>query len=380
MHWNEPGLVLLEDSLSRFRACGKLSVAMGTHLQHLDPDLLASQTDWLRRLARRLVRNEDLAEDVVQETMLHALQRPPTGTSSESGLRAWLSGVARNLARMSRRTEGRRVARESAYATSRRAHAPASDDVVERATQARRLMDAVLSLDEPYRRAVLFAYEEQLSAAAIAKRMDVTPELARKRISRGLAQLRVLLAEQDEEDRHAWLSGLAVLCKDPALGPALWTGGIMMSTKIAALAAACVLFLAFGMWAFRDGGEDGSSLDPVVAGSPAGSPSEPPAGVAEPSTAQPVVEEAAKPRVSIAVDAPTATPTTRAIRGRLLLNDDLTPVRGARILAAAAGVDEPTQAPNGETLAEDRRPGTLRVFSRGGCSRGSAGWGSVGST
>ena len=43
-----------------------------------DPAAIVPHTEGLRRLARGLVRGDDLAGDVVQQTMLVALEAPPT--------------------------------------------------------------------------------------------------------------------------------------------------------------------------------------------------------------------------------------------------------------------------------------------------------------
>ena len=64
-------------------------------------DLLLTHRDFLQRLARSLVVDEQRAEDVVQETYLAVLQRPPPPGVR---LKAWLGGIARNLSRRTRRT------------------------------------------------------------------------------------------------------------------------------------------------------------------------------------------------------------------------------------------------------------------------------------
>ncbi len=325
----------------------------------LDPHRLAAQTDWLRRLARQLVRDEDLAEDVVQETLLAGLVRPPVDAGSEPGLRAWLRGVAQNVVRMKRRSDGRRSARESTYATERDSLAPPSSDVVERAIQARRLMDAVLALDEPYRRAVLLAYEEQLPSRAIAERTGVSPEAARKRVSRGLAQLRDRLSAQDDSSNSNWLAGFAALPLSPKLAPTLWVGGVTMSAKALASLAVCTLLLAVGYLVATGGREEPLALDGIVA-----APTEP----AAPSSSSPATTSAAEvvtaSQRSEATD-PVAIETTalpRALRGRVLLSDDLTPVVGARLRAAGPGSRESARAPSGDSLGQTDDQGRFELL------------------
>src|SRR5262245_58570964 len=57
------------------------------------PEALLAEHAWAQRLARRLVRDAALAEDLAQEATVRALGREPG-----PGLRAWLGGVVRNLA------------------------------------------------------------------------------------------------------------------------------------------------------------------------------------------------------------------------------------------------------------------------------------------
>ena len=73
----------------------------------LDPDVLLSHAAGLRALARSLLGDAHLAEDVVQDAMLAAVRRPP----EHAPLGPWLVVVVRNMARMARRGGARRDAR-----------------------------------------------------------------------------------------------------------------------------------------------------------------------------------------------------------------------------------------------------------------------------
>src|SRR5262245_24677722 len=64
--------------------------------QPVSLESLLSHQGWAMRVARRLVREEGEAEDLVQRTWIAALQRPP---QSENGARAWIRKVILNLAR-----------------------------------------------------------------------------------------------------------------------------------------------------------------------------------------------------------------------------------------------------------------------------------------
>lgn len=64
----------------------------------ISPEQLLAHADWVRALARALVADPAGADDLVQETWLAALDRPPAHAQD---LRAWLGTVLRNLARRS---------------------------------------------------------------------------------------------------------------------------------------------------------------------------------------------------------------------------------------------------------------------------------------
>ena len=79
---------------------------MSEHSPDFEAGRLVEHAEFLRRLARRLVRDEDRANELVQDTFVAALE---SGAVRQGSLRGWLTGVARNLARMNARTDIRRL-------------------------------------------------------------------------------------------------------------------------------------------------------------------------------------------------------------------------------------------------------------------------------
>ncbi len=226
----------------------------------LDPAVLLEQARWVRALVRGLIRDEALAEDVVQETWVAALERRPAGDQA-GGLRAWLAAVARNLALRSRRRALVRAAVERAGARPERIGS--GTDEVERMQLQQRLASAVLALDEPHRSAVILRHLDGLSSAEIARRQGCTSEAARQRVARGLAMLRARLAGEFE-DRGAWCAALVKLAGPSwsagTLAGGLVPGGILMSTKIA-LGAALAALVAAALWTIEsERGERGSEV------------------------------------------------------------------------------------------------------------------------
>ena len=72
-------------------------------------DLLA-HAEWLRRLARHLVRGQGDGEDAVQDTWLAALRSPPRRPGPAQ---PWLAEVLRNFVRRAVRGQRARQARET---------------------------------------------------------------------------------------------------------------------------------------------------------------------------------------------------------------------------------------------------------------------------
>ncbi len=163
-----------------------------------DPSRLAAHTEGLRALARSLLWDEHGAEDVVQEAMVAALRRPPRAGTPP---RPWLFGVVRNLAFKSSRGERRRRARERLAA--RRVGVESTADAVTRGEEHRRLVSALLSLEEPYRTALLLRYLDGLRPRDIAGELGLPPATVRTRLHRGLKLLRERLDEDGGGDGRA---------------------------------------------------------------------------------------------------------------------------------------------------------------------------------
>jgi RNA polymerase sigma factor (sigma-70 family) len=319
----------------------------------LDPTRLAVHSEWLRRLARRLVHDAALAEDVAQETLLVALERAPAA-ASEDGLRAWLHNVARNLARLQRRGDGRRAARERAHGDAARAHAPAAADVVARAAEQRRLIDAVLALDEPYRTAVLLAYEERLKPAEVARRTGVSPEATRKRISRGLALLRARLEPRGPEDRRDWLAGLTLVARAPDAAVLPWTLSLAMTTKWTVSALVCAALIALGFIVLdrpRATGHGPSEVATITREAPVTVSAE---DVRHVASAQATRTQVPRDVDAVVLDAP------RRLRGRVLLTDERAAIVGATVRAAREST--PTAGdPEGPVLATTDASGLFEI-------------------
>lgn len=179
-------------------------------------ELLAS-TGWLRRLARRLLGDTHSVDDVVQDTMVAALEAPGTVRDWD----AWLTRVVRNKAARHHRIESRRREREQALGSD---EVPDTAEIVVQAALQRKIVGLVLDLHEPYRTTVLLRFWEGLRPRQIARRCGVPVDTVYARLRRGLALLRGRL-DQGERD---WRSALTPFA---AAKVASWLtiGGFVMS-------------------------------------------------------------------------------------------------------------------------------------------------------
>ncbi len=213
-------------------------------LTPLRPEVWLTHKGFVKKLARALVADPDSAEDLVQETWLAALRKPPK--HSEAVL-TWLSRVTRNAAYKVHRREGRRAVHEQRSA--RPEALESTETIVLRLAFQREITDAVLQLSDPYREAIILRYFEDLSPTAIAHKLAVPVATVRARLFRGRKRLRAQLDQAHVGDRGTWLTGLVAfsglnpdaLAISGISAGALTTGGVVVGSKIAIVGALALL-------------------------------------------------------------------------------------------------------------------------------------------
>lgn len=166
---------------------------------------LLGHLGWVRALAGRLVADAASADDLVQQTWLAALERPPRHGSNPRG---WLARVLKNQLRQGARATRRRGERPFS-STSADAAPEFRDDatpaqLAEEADEQRRLVGLVKALEEPLRSTLLLRYARGWNSARIADHQGVPSGTVRWRLSQGLAQLRDRLDSTHAGDRRAW--------------------------------------------------------------------------------------------------------------------------------------------------------------------------------
>ncbi len=246
-------------------------------------ETLLVHREWVRALARSLVRDPGSADDVEQETWLRALRSPPRDGRSPRG---WLAAVVRHLAVDLHRRRARAGRHERAAA--RGEALPSTASLVAAAESHERVVLAVLALEEPWRTTILLRFHEGLPPREIARRGGLPVETVRSRLKRAQARLADALgAKADPGDGRALAVALAPLLEGEGPPPApAWVhatkGAVLMGTRAkAATVAAVVLVLGLGWWTLG-----GSGGGPRPAGEGAGPDGGPVTGASAPRDAR----------------------------------------------------------------------------------------------
>jgi RNA polymerase sigma-70 factor (ECF subfamily) len=238
----------------------------------------------LLALAERLLDDPAGAEDAVH----HAMLQESRGLRSSGVPRGrFLSTVVRNFARRLRRDAATRQRHERAAA--RPESLPASDELAAREQLRRKVADAVLALDEPYRITVALVYLEQLSPAAAAQRLQVAESTVRVRLHRAREQLRRRL-DRDFGSRAAWAPLVLRLPQSVVPASAAMLGVLLMKKSLW-FAVATVLVLASAALFLRE--RESVPMQepaPVASLAPVASPAEP--LVRAPAEAPPTLPQA----------------------------------------------------------------------------------------
>jgi RNA polymerase sigma factor (sigma-70 family) len=230
-------------------------------------DAVLENLDWVRNLARALLKDEAAAEDLVQDTWLRVRSStasrgaPPSGAAG----RRWLGRVMRNLAMEQWRSGSRRQRRERAAA---RPEAAPTDAELDEASEVRqRLALWVSELPQPYRRVALLRWMEGMTAAEIAKGEDRPIATVRSQLARARSLLRERAKREERGGAAALLAVAAGFPRESftaaaAATPIPLAGWILMkATVVVTVAAAAVA--AFAVYWFHGGVDSPSVVAPV---------------------------------------------------------------------------------------------------------------------
>ncbi len=213
-----------------------------------DHAALLDNAAWVRRLARRLLADEQMAEDVAQDTLTAAIEDPPHFHADAPRLRRWLGGVVRNLVARAWSRERERAAREARYA--RVDEEPGEADTNRRLELQQVLVAAVQGLPDPYRSTVVMRYFDELSTREIAGQQGVPQATVRKRLSRAMELLRVRLDGEFGGGRHGWCVALVGMLET---GNGVAPAATFAKAVPALIALGSLMLVATGWHAFRRG-------------------------------------------------------------------------------------------------------------------------------
>ena len=155
------------------------------HTQNPTVENLLAETNWLRALARHLVRDEAQVDDLFQDTVTAFIR---DREQVRGPLRPWLFRVAKNLVGRLAHRDARRAQRERSAAAGEAQ--PSVAETAERFETHRVVVDVLGELEEPYHTTLLLRYWEDLPPREIAARMRVPVDTVKTRLRRGLASLR----------------------------------------------------------------------------------------------------------------------------------------------------------------------------------------------
>lgn len=232
---------------------------------------------FVRGVARAVLRDADLADDVVQQTWLAA-----RGSGVDDPSAGLLATIARRLAINLRRSRERGAVREQRVAADH--VVPSPQQILECEEERRRVVEAVLALDEPHRAVVLLRHFDDLPPRAIAARLCIPVETVKTRLKRARERLRRALALEsplDASRARAWIA-LAGL-HSPSLPIVASIGALLMAFKFVAVVGLASTIVGVAWWAQRD-------PDPV-ASERAVAPNESPAPAEVDSAIAPLAEQ-----------------------------------------------------------------------------------------
>ncbi len=156
-------------------------------------ELVRRYVDFVYSTARRMVGNEQAAQDVTQSVFV-ALARDARKLLCRSAVSGWLHCASRNLAANALRSDARRRAREQEAAIMNEIQPDPSGELWERIAPQ---LDAALGeLSRNDRDALLLRYFQNKRICEVARILETTEDAAQKRVNRSVDRLRKIIARR----------------------------------------------------------------------------------------------------------------------------------------------------------------------------------------
>lgn len=163
--------------------------------------LYARYSSLVYSAALRVVRDPQIAEDMVQEIFLRLWRKPESYTASRGKFATWLTSVTRNRAVDEVRSRGRRFRHETASPEEQERELPGPDIddpalTAELSDQRRLILTALSQLPAEQRQTIELAYFGGLTQQEIAERLGQPLGTVKTRIRLGMQKLRSALTPQ----------------------------------------------------------------------------------------------------------------------------------------------------------------------------------------
>jgi RNA polymerase sigma factor (sigma-70 family) len=148
-------------------------------------------------MARRVVSDPSLAEEVAQDTFVALWRRPGAYDPLRGSLQAFLAGVARNKGiDLVRREESLRRTKDSLLAEA--GVASRSESATEQVEERQRVMAALEGLSSVQREAIVLAYFGGRTYREVARELGIPEGTAKTRLRDGLMRLKLLIGSGKE--------------------------------------------------------------------------------------------------------------------------------------------------------------------------------------
>lgn len=156
-------------------------------------------------LARRVIRDEELARDITQEVFAYLWETPARVDLSRGSLRSYLAVLAHRRAVDEVRRHEARSRAETASGVPEEEEGPENRvaDESARSWRGERLAQLLGLLPAEQRAAVQLAYYEGLTYVQVAEKLGIPEGTAKYRLRAALTRLRQLLADEADEAREA---------------------------------------------------------------------------------------------------------------------------------------------------------------------------------
>ena len=204
----EAGYALGAEDLESGPKVVKFAVIQGHQAEGAQEQQLASfeammlpHMDAAHNLARWLLRNEQDAQDIVQEAYLRAF-KSFSGFHGSNG-RAWLLTIVRNTAytllKRNRAVDLTTTFDEEIHVSDRESVSPAA--ILEHAEDAELMKNAMNQLPAEFREILTLRHQEELSYQEIGEILEIPVGTVMSRLARARAKLREYLASQMSQEK-----------------------------------------------------------------------------------------------------------------------------------------------------------------------------------